>query len=112
MSYAYEYRIGFWSPVTGAYMPNTDKEAKSCWDQIEGALSPESIYEDGELTQREAEQKYRQVLEDAVRLHLKYPKPDDICLELWHEEDYRHFGFSGHEEASDAYSKAKGLPTL
>ena len=111
MSYAYNYRIGFWSPVTGAYMPNTDKEAKSCWDQIELALSPECIHEDGELTQREARQKYLQVLEDAVRLNAKYPKPDDIYLDLWNEKDYRYFGFTGFKEAYDAYSKAKGLPT-
>ena len=101
---AYNYTRGFW-----AYpLPNTKENAKECWEQIEGFMSPEGIAQDGEATLSEQRQNYRDVLKDALRLHKKFPHPKDILLELWSDKDARRFGYKDNDDYHEQWKKAKG----
>ena len=48
-------------------------------------LAQEIIYEDGELSEHEAEDKYKGIMEDAKCLHVSYPMPAKVRenIEFW-----------------------------
>ena len=104
----YNYTRGFhYQPL-----PKTKAEARECWEQIEGSMSDECISQDGEATQAEAKQNYRDVLRDALRLHKKFPHPKDILLELWNDKDARLFGYKDHDDYYETWKKAKGFDEI
>ena len=96
-----------WNCVRGAF-PKTKAEARECWEQIEGYTSPECIARDGEATEEESMQNYRDVLKDALLLHKKFPHPKDILLELWSDKDARRFGYKDNDDYHEQWKKAKG----
>ena len=49
------------------------------WKDISSSLAPENLYEDGELDDYEAEQKYKSLIQRAKKLYdAGYPFPQDI----------------------------------
>lgn len=89
-------------------LPTTQAEARECWEQIEGSMSPECIFQDGEATQAEARQNYHATLRDALILHTKFPHPKDILLEALEEEDAKKFGYKNHDDYYETWKKAMG----
>tara|TARA_E500000081_G_scaffold151480_1_gene181830 strand:+ start:839 stop:1153 length:315 start_codon:yes stop_codon:yes gene_type:complete len=102
--YRYIYTSGFhYQPI-----PKTKTEAKECWEQMEGFMSPEFIAQDGEATLAQQKRNYRAVLRDTLRLHKKFPHPKDIYLEMLRDEDARLFGYKDHDEYYETWKKARG----
>ena len=89
-------------------LPVSIAEARECWKEIQHSMSPECIHQDGEATQAEARQNYRDALRDALILHTKFPHPKDILLEALEEEDVKKFGYKDHDDYYETWKKAKG----
>ena len=79
----YQYHIGY--PLVVWNFPKDTTEANECWEQIKDMLAQEWIYEDGELSEYEAEEKYKGIMEDAKCLHASYPMPVKVRenIEFW-----------------------------
>lgn len=89
MTYQYQMQFRNWLTGCNIEMPKDATEANDCWEQISGMLSQESIFEDGELSQAEAKQKYNYIIRDAKRLHRKYKMPSSIreYTEFWYDDE-------------------------
>jgi len=48
------------------------------WDEIASSLAPENLYEDGEISQAKANQKFMGIHKEAKALFQKMPCPQDI----------------------------------
>tara|TARA_R110002050_G_scaffold4329_1_gene21373 strand:- start:13 stop:297 length:285 start_codon:yes stop_codon:yes gene_type:complete len=66
-----------WNYLRGSF-PKTKGEAYECWHDISCGLAEESLWEDGELSLKERNQKERGILQDAKLLYTRFQCPKDI----------------------------------
>jgi hypothetical protein len=80
----YQYHIGL-RDLPYFSFPRNPTQAYECWEEIKGMLAPEIIYEDGQLSEGRAWDKYKDIMEDAKCLHVSYPMPMNIrkSIEFW-----------------------------
>ncbi len=55
-----------------------DADLIDAWDEIASSLAPENLYEDGEISQAKANQKFMGIHKEAKALFQKMPCPQDI----------------------------------
>ena len=67
-----------WNYIRGAF-PKTKGEAYECWHDISCGLAEENLWEDGELSLKERNQKERGLYKDANLLFTRFQCPKDIA---------------------------------